>query len=91
MRNFVECCLGGDVPLPDMSVTARNKLEAGDMLLACTDGLWSGLEDNDFADASREDRTSIEQVVRKLADRAVAANAPHSDNTSVAAACWRGA
>ena len=33
MRNFVECCLGGDVPLPDMSVTARNKLEPGDVLL----------------------------------------------------------
>ena len=90
MRNFVECCLGGDVPLPDMSVTARNKLEPGDVLLVCTDGLWSGLEDSDFANASR-DRSPLEQVVRKLAERAVAANAPHSDNTSVAAACWHGA
>ena len=61
MRNFVECCLGGDVPLPDMSVTARNKLEPGDVLLVCTDGLWSGLEDDDFADASRDERTPIEQ------------------------------
>ena len=51
MRNFVECCLGGDVPLPDMSVTARLKLEPGDVLLVCTDGLWSGLEDADFAAA----------------------------------------
>jgi serine/threonine protein phosphatase PrpC len=91
MRNFVECCLGGDVPLPDMSVTARNKLEPGDLVLVCTDGLWSGLEDSDFAEASRDRRTPIEQVVRKLAERAIAANAPHSDNTSVAAAYWRGA
>ncbi len=61
MRNFVECCLGGDVPLPDMSVTARNKLEPGDVLLVCTDGLWSGVEDADLADASRDERTPIEQ------------------------------
>lgn len=90
MRNFVECCLGGDVPLPDMSVTARIKLEPGDMLLVCTDGLWSGLEDSDFANASRDERTSIDSILRSLAERAVANNAPHSDNTSVAAARWRG-
>ena len=91
MRNFVECCLGGDVPLPDMSVTARNKLEPGDVLLVCTDGLWSGLEDDDLADASRDERTPIEQFVRTLAERAIAANAPHSDNTSVTAVRWHGA
>ena len=91
MRNFVECCLGGDAPLPDMSVTARNKLEPGDMLLVCTDGLWSGLEDEDFGNASREGRTPVDFVVRALAERAVATNAPHSDNTSIAAVRWHGA
>ena len=90
MRNFVECCLGGDVPLPDMSVTARIKLEPDDVLLACTDGLWSGLEDSDFGNASRDERTPIDSMLRSLAERAVANNAPHSDNTSVAAARWRG-
>jgi serine/threonine protein phosphatase PrpC len=44
MRNFVECCLGGDHALPDMSISGRIKLEANDVLLACTDGYWSGLE-----------------------------------------------
>ena len=90
MRNFVECCLGGDVPLPDMSVTARIKLEPGDVLLVCTDGLWSGLEDSDFCTASRDERTPIDSMLRSLAERAVANNAPHSDNTSVAAARWVG-
>jgi len=90
MRNFVECCLGGDVPLPDMSVTSRIKLEPGDVLLVCTDGLWSGLEDNDFANAARDERTPIDSMLRSLAERAVANNAPHSDNTSVAAVRWRG-
>ena len=90
MRNFVECCLGGDVPLPDMSVTARTKLEPGDVLLVCTDGLWSGLEDADFGAVSDEG-TSMDKAIRALADRAVANNSPHSDNTSVTAVRWRNA
>ncbi len=89
MRNFVECCLGGDLPLPDMSVTARNKLEPGDVLLACTDGLWSGLEDVDLA-LVNDAATPIEKAIRVLADRAVVNNSPHSDNTSVTAVRWRG-
>src|SRR5690606_35654749 len=40
MRNYVECCLGGDWPLPSMSITARKPLATGDVLLACSDGLW---------------------------------------------------
>jgi serine/threonine protein phosphatase PrpC len=55
-----------------MSVTARIKLEPGDVLLACTDGLWSGLEDSDFGNASRDERTPIELHARSLAERAVA-------------------
>ena len=90
MRNFVECCLGGDAPLPDMSVTARNRLEPGDVLLACTDGLWSGLEDGDVAELGREGNGSLERAVRALAERAVAKNSPYSDNTSATAVRWRG-
>lgn len=91
MRNFVECCLGGDVPLPDMSITARTKLEPGDVLLLCTDGLWSGLEDQDFGELSVDSGAPMERLIRGLAERAVAKNAPHSDNTSVAAVRWQGA
>lgn len=91
MRNFVECCLGGDVPLPDMSVTARNRFEPGDVLLACTDGFWSGLEDADFAELTSDGRVSLERAVRVLADRAVARNSPYSDNASVTALRWHGA
>jgi serine/threonine protein phosphatase PrpC len=91
MRNFVECCLGGDAPLPDMSVTARRKLVAGDVLLACTDGLWSGVEDDDIARLSADGREPLERLVRTLAERAVTRNSPYSDNTSVTAVRWLGA
>ena len=49
MRNFVECCIGGDAPVPDMSITGKRPLSPGDVLLACSDGLWSGLSDDDVA------------------------------------------
>jgi serine/threonine protein phosphatase PrpC len=91
MRNFVECCLGGDAPLPDMSVTARRKLAPGDVLLACTDGLWSGVEDGEIAKLSADGGEPLERGVRTLAERAVARNSPYSDNTSVTAVRWLGA
>lgn len=91
MRNFVECCLGGDAPLPDMSVTARKKLRVGDVLLVCTDGLWSGLEDADVGALAGADAPApLDRALRVLSDRAIARNAPYSDNTSVAAVRWIG-
>jgi serine/threonine protein phosphatase PrpC len=90
MRNFVECCLGGDVPLPDMSVTARNKLEPGDVVVVCTDGLWSGLDDRELAEVAGDESAPLDKVVRVLAERAVAKNSPHSDNTSVTVVRWHG-
>jgi serine/threonine protein phosphatase PrpC len=90
MRNFVECCLGGEAALPDMSVTAKKTLVAGDILLICTDGLWSGLEDEDIADLTRDLKRPLEQSLRELGERAVTANGPYSDNTSAAALRWLG-
>jgi serine/threonine protein phosphatase PrpC len=91
MRNFVECCLGGDAPLPDMSVTARKKLVAGDLIVVCTDGFWSGLEDADIGGLTGGDGAPLDAALRSLADRAIARNAPYSDNTTIAAVRWLGA
>jgi serine/threonine protein phosphatase PrpC len=90
MRNFVECCLGGDTPLPDMSVTSRHRLAPGDVLVACSDGLWSGVADDEIAKLSADNREPLDREVRALAERAVARNAPYSDNTSVTAVRWLG-
>ncbi len=62
MRNFVECCLGGDAPLPDMSVTGRKKLSPGDVLLVCTDGAWSGVDDADIASSRAHTTTNRSSV-----------------------------
>ena len=89
MRNFVECCLGGDQPIPDMSIAARKRLRAGDVLVVCTDGLWSGIDDASLIKLAA-DSAALEPALRALADSAVARNAPHSDNTSAAALRFNG-
>ena len=90
MRNFVECCLGGEAALPDMSITAKKGLQEGDILLICTDGLWSGLEDEDIGDLTKDAKRPLEQALKDLGERAVDSNAPYSDNTTAAALRWLG-
>lgn len=89
MRNFVECCLGGDSALPHMSITNKRKLLAGDVLLACTDGLWSGVSDSEIGESAGDAEVTVEEILRELAEAAVANNSPQSDNTSAAALRWQ--
>jgi len=91
MRNFVECCIGGDAPVPDMSITCKKKLHAGDVLLACSDGLWSGLTDDDMAQIGAADNGNLAQGLKELSIQALTANAPYSDNTTGTALKWVGA
>lgn len=90
LRNFVESCLGGDATLPNMSITAKKELLPGDFLLACTDGFWSGVDDDAIGQVIAEQAASTEDLLRTLAELAVEKMAPHSDNTSAAALRWVG-
>jgi PPM family protein phosphatase len=81
MRNFVECCLGGDPMLTEMSIGRRQALKFGDLLLACTDGVWANLRDAEIA-APWRGAGSLREVLGALCARAVQAAAPHSDNAS---------
>lgn len=90
MRNFVECCLGGDAPVPDMSVTGKKPLLPGDVLLACSDGLWSGLRDEEMARIGRPGDDSLVENLKQLSIQALQANSPYSDNTTGTALRWFG-
>tara|TARA_R110002049_G_scaffold20717_16_gene76011 strand:- start:14310 stop:15056 length:747 start_codon:yes stop_codon:yes gene_type:complete len=90
MRNFVECCLGGDAPVPDMSITAKLPLEPGDVLLACSDGLWSGLADADMAEIGAPGEDNLAENLKALSLKALNANSPYSDNTTGTALRWLG-
>src|SRR6266481_2904198 len=80
MRNFVECCLGGDPILPDMSLTRRRPLEPDDVLLACTDGLWGPLTDPEIA-AELGTPGELRAKLLQLGTRAVQRAGGGSDNT----------
>ena len=88
MRNFVECCLGGDAPVPDMSITPMVPLEHGDVLLACSDGLWSGLGDSDMAGIGASGTDNHADNLKALSIKALNANSPYSDNTTGTALRW---
>lgn len=90
MRNFVECCIGGDAPVPDMSITRKMPLESGDVLLACTDGLWSGTSDEEMADMATNPDSKLAENLKALSVKALTTNAPYSDNTTGAALQWFG-
>ncbi len=91
MRNFVECCIGGDVPVPGMTITRRNPLEPGDVLLACSDGLWTGSTDEEIAVMATRADHSLADNLKALSLKALATNAPYSDNTTGTAVRWIGA
>jgi len=84
MRNYVECCLGGDAELPRMSISTRKSLLPGDVLLVCSDGFWSPVAAEKIAGLTEAD-VALEKGLHKLAKRATRKSSPHSDNTSAAA------
>lgn len=90
MRNFVECCIGGDAPVPDMSITDQINLDPGDVLLACSDGLWSGLSDADMAEIGLPGADNLADNLKALSIKALSVNAPYSDNTTGTALRWIG-
>lgn len=84
MRNYVECCLGGDAELPRMSVSTRKPMQPGDVMLVCSDGFWSPVGREEIAVITETD-AALDNCLQKLAKLATGKAAPHSDNTSAAA------
>jgi PPM family protein phosphatase len=87
MRNFVECCLGGDPILPDMSLSRRRPLQASDVLMACTDGFWGSLKDAEIA-AELGSAGALRPKLLALGERAIKCAGGGSDNTTAAALRW---
>jgi serine/threonine protein phosphatase PrpC len=90
MRNFVECCLGGDPAIPEMTISGRHVLQPGDVILLCTDGIWANLRDADIAGFFRDDAQELRAWLEALGRRAVQASSPFSDNSTAAVLRWLG-
>jgi PPM family protein phosphatase len=89
MRNYVECCLGGDPILPEMSLARRRVLEPNDVLLVCTDGLWGVMKDEEIV-TEMSSAGALREKLQALGERAVKRAGNGSDNTSAAALRWLG-
>jgi serine/threonine protein phosphatase PrpC len=90
MRNFVECCIGGDPILPDMTLSGRRELEPDDVIFVCTDGMWAALKDEEIANRFTVGGHAIRDTLGSLGQLAVARSGGGSDNTSAAAVRWLG-
>jgi serine/threonine protein phosphatase PrpC len=85
MRNFVESCLGGESMLPEMAVSSRHALLAGDVILVCTDGFWANLDEAMIGSAFVTLGLSLRDTLAALATQALLNAGTASDNTSVVA------
>lgn len=88
LRNFVDQCLGGESDLPTIDISDPRPLLAGDVMLLCSDGFWSPLDDTQLAQALG-DRLTLQAGLESLALEAELRSTPMSDNVSAAALRWR--
>ncbi len=89
MRNFVECCIGGEQVLPEMTLSGQRSLHLGDVLLVCSDGTWANLKDEEIAAAWHGVPVGAEALgaaLQALLERSVEVSAPFSDNSTATVA-----
>jgi serine/threonine protein phosphatase PrpC len=86
-RNYVTRCIGGASTPPEASFGGPLQLQPGDLILLCTDGLWSQIDSSRIAALLRSD-TPLDDSLAQLVKLAVHAGAPTSDNvTAIALRC----
>lgn len=84
-RNKVYTCLGGG-QLPEIEFSRKTPLEAGDMLVLCTDGVWGVIDGERMAKMLTG--ANLIQTVPTLMGQAELEGGPHGDNLSVVAVRW---
>ncbi|MFQ5642511.1 MAG: PP2C family protein-serine/threonine phosphatase [Thiogranum sp.] len=85
LRNSVSRCLGGTLKLPRISFD-QAQLRTDDILLLCSDGLWSALPEQRLTELSTYG--DLERDANLLTDEAELASYPRSDNISLVCLHW---
>lgn len=86
LRNHVSLCLGGTVQPPPVSLGPKLYLLPGDILLLCSDGLWSAISEKRLISTLAAD--DLRQAIDELAGSAERASYPQSDNVSGVTLRW---
>jgi len=84
-RHVLYSCLGAPRQ-PSIEVSAPIALEVGDRLLLCSDGLWSGVEDEDIVYGLTQH--AVPEAAYELAELAVEYGGPHCDNVTLIVVAW---
>ncbi|MCW8882659.1 MAG: protein phosphatase 2C domain-containing protein [Sedimenticola sp.] len=82
-RNYVTRCLGGSLNSPEVTL-GKQKLEAGDILLLCSDGLWGSITETDILNTLFSN-LPLSEAVHALAEQAAHKAFPDSDNITLIA------
>lgn len=88
LRNHVSLCLGGTEQPPPVTLGPKIYLAAGDVLLLCSDGLWSSVSESRLVSTLVDG--AIPHAIEALAEAAERASYPQSDNVSGVALRWDG-
>jgi len=83
MRNYVTQCIGLRPEPPEVTLSNQTALQAGDVLLLCSDGLWEPLGDAQMGAVLMED--SLDKALDSMAEQAEELAYPNSDNISALA------
>ncbi|HXA48480.1 MAG TPA: PP2C family serine/threonine-protein phosphatase [Burkholderiaceae bacterium] len=87
-RNKLFNCLGAP-NMPIVEISRRASLQAGDLMLLCSDGLWSVLPDHVLA--QRLHSSTIVRAVPELISTATGIAGKTSDNVTALAMMWESA
>ena len=83
-RHMVQYCLGVDEEKPPIPISDPMKLKKGDIVLLCSDGLWSQLGEAYILE-KLSDADDLQTTLQALAEDAVRGGYPQSDNVTAVA------
>ena len=86
-RNKLYNCLGAS-SVPKIALSRQSSLQAGDVLLLCSDGLWGVLPDNEIV--HQLSNHTIVRAVPDMIGMATTIAGEKGDNTTALAIMWQG-
>lgn len=86
-RNKVLNCLGSPFE-PTVEINPPMRLQTGDRILLCSDGLWSGFRDEELCASLSQQ--PVDQAIPDMIRHSVAFNGRLADNTTGVGLVWEG-